>query len=127
MDCVEDVQRSSNTFNAYVHPWTDMWEQRCVNVRQIIPDNARITSAAGIDHVWQQFNSWFYWEVNASESDILVAWNSEYCNLKWLRNGTANEDISFLKLSNGARNMLRRWWFREAYIKLITPPPWKIH
>ena len=30
----------------------------------------------------------------------------------------ADEDIHFLKLSNGARNGVKRGWFREAVIKL---------
>ena len=32
----------------------------------------------------------------------------------------ADEDIPFLKLSNGARNMIPRGWFREAVIELRT-------
>ena len=39
----------------------------------------------------------------------------------------ADEDVPFVKLSNGARNKLPRGWFREAYIKLTTPPPRKTH
>ena len=35
----------------------------------------------------------------------------------------ADEDVPFLKLSNGARNMLTRGWFREAYIKMTTRRP----
>jgi hypothetical protein len=30
----------------------------------------------------------------------------------------ADEDVPFLKLSNGARNGVKRGWFREAVIKL---------
>ena len=32
----------------------------------------------------------------------------------------ADEDIPFLKLSNGAQNGVKRGWFREAVIKLKT-------
>ena len=32
-----------------------------------------------------------------------------------------DEDIPFLKLSNGARNSVKRGWFREAVLKLKTP------
>ncbi len=83
-DRIEEVQRSPAIFNSYVHPWTDMWEQRCIDVHQLAPDEERITSANGIETVWQRFNSWFYCEVKATETVILVVWNSESCNLKWL-------------------------------------------
>jgi len=32
-----------------------------------------------------------------------------------------DEDIPFLKLSNGARMQVKRGWFREAVLKLKTP------
>ena len=59
-----------------------------------------------------------------------------YENYNWLLVGTivptennqrADEDIPFLKLSNGARNMLSRGWFREAYIKMTASCPRKTH
>jgi hypothetical protein len=61
-----------------------MWDQRCIDVHQLTPDDERITSANGIEAVWQRFNSWFYPEVKVTETVILVAWNSDSCNLKWL-------------------------------------------
>jgi hypothetical protein len=81
---INDVRCSLNVFNSYVCPWTDIWDQRCVDVHQVTSNDARITSAAGIETVWQQFNSWFHQEVDPSETVILVAWNGESCNLKWL-------------------------------------------
>ena len=83
-DRIEEVMRSTNVFNSYVRPWTDIWDQRCVDVHQITPNDPRITSAPVIETVWQQFNSWFYREVDPSETVILVAWNGESCDLKWL-------------------------------------------
>jgi hypothetical protein len=41
-DCIEKVQCSPAIFNSYVHPWTDMWEQQCINVHQLAPDDKRI-------------------------------------------------------------------------------------
>ena len=61
-----------------------MWEQRCIDVHQITYDDERIQSAEGIERVWQQFTSWFYREVNTSKTVILVTWNGETCDLKWL-------------------------------------------
>ncbi len=83
-DCIKEVQRTPAIFNSYVLPWTDIWEQRCINVHQLAPDNERITSANGIETVWQRFNSWFYRKAKATETVILVTWNGESCNLKWL-------------------------------------------
>ena len=33
----------------------------------------------------------------------------------------ADEDVPFLKLSNGARNGVKRGWYREAVLKLKAP------
>jgi hypothetical protein len=83
-DHLEEVQCFPTIFNSYVCPWTDRWEQRCIDVHQIAPDDKRITSANNIETVWQQFNSWFYWEVDTSETVSLVTWNGESCDLRWL-------------------------------------------
>jgi hypothetical protein len=64
-DRIEEVQHSPAIFNLYVRPWTDMWEQQCIDVHQLTPDDERITSADGIETIWQRFNSWFYREVKA--------------------------------------------------------------
>jgi hypothetical protein len=61
-----------------------MWEQQCIDVHQLAPYDKRITSANGIETVWQRFNSWFYREVKATETVILVTWSGESCDLKWL-------------------------------------------
>jgi len=61
-----------------------MLEQRCIDVHQITDDDERIQLDEGIERVWQQFTSWFYREVNTSETVVLVAWNGETCDLKWL-------------------------------------------
>ena len=57
-----------------------------IDVHQITYDDERIHSAEGIERVWQQFTSWFYREVNTSETVVLVACNGETCDLKWLWN-----------------------------------------
>jgi len=31
-DLIDDFVRSPNVFSSYVRPWTDMWEQRCIDV-----------------------------------------------------------------------------------------------
>ena len=39
----------------------------------------------------------------------------------------ADEDVPFIKLSIGARNMLSRGWFQEAYTKMTASRPRKTH
>ncbi len=44
-DCIKEVHHSPTIFNIYFLLWTDMWEQRCIDVHQIPTDEERITSA----------------------------------------------------------------------------------
>ncbi len=82
-DQVEEVARVA-TFDSYVKPECDIWDQRCIDIHQIHPDDERIVSAHNIDQVWVQFKTWLNRHVGISETVILVAWNGENCDLKWL-------------------------------------------
>ncbi len=72
------------TFDSYVKPDCNIWDQRCIDIHQIHPDNECIVSAHNINHVWGQFKTWLNLHVGISETIILVAWNGETCDLKWL-------------------------------------------
>ena len=72
-DRIDDVVCSPNIFNSYIHPLTDMWEQRCIDVHQITSDDERIQLADGIERVLQQFTSSFYREVDTLETVVLVS------------------------------------------------------
>jgi len=80
---VEEVERVS-TFDSYVKPECDIWDQRCINIHQIHHEDERIVSAHNIDNVRSQFKTWLIRHVAMSETIILVAWNGENCDLKWL-------------------------------------------
>ena len=82
-DRAEEVERVS-TFDSYVKPECDIWDQRCIDIHQIHPEDERIVSAHNIDNVWSQFKTWINRHVAMSETIILVAWNGENCDLKWL-------------------------------------------
>jgi hypothetical protein len=82
-DRVEEVERVA-TFKSYVKPECDIWDQRCIDIHQIHPEDERIISAHNIDYVWSQFKTWLNRHVAMSETIILVAWNGENCDLKWL-------------------------------------------
>jgi hypothetical protein len=82
-DRVEEVERVS-TFDSYVKPKCDIWDQRCIDIHQIHPEDERIVSAHNIENVWSQFKTWLNRHVAMSETIILVAWNGENCDLKWL-------------------------------------------
>ena len=83
-DTATEVERIPITFNSYVKPWTDVWDQNCIDVHQIHPTDERITSADSIDHVWQQFSAWLSRNIRRTDTVILVAWNGQSCDLKWL-------------------------------------------
>ena len=83
-DTATTVERIPCTFNSYVKPWTDVWDQNCIDVHQIHPNDERITSADSIDHVWQRFPAWLSQNIRRTDTVILVAWNGQSCDLKWL-------------------------------------------
>jgi hypothetical protein len=72
------------TFDRYVKPECDIWDQRCIDIHQIHSEDERIVGAHNIHQVWLQFKTWLNSHVGMSETVILVAWNGENCNLKWL-------------------------------------------
>jgi hypothetical protein len=80
---VEDVARVA-TFDSYVKPECDIWDQRCIDIHQIHPDDERIAGAHNNDQVWMQFKTWLNRHVGISETVILVVWNGENCDLMWL-------------------------------------------
>ncbi len=80
---LEEVARVE-TFDSYVKPNCNIWDQRCIDIHQIHPDDKCNVSAHNIDRVWGQFKTWLNRHVSISETDILVAWNGKTCDIKWL-------------------------------------------
>ena len=70
-DRVQEVERVAS-FDSYVKPECDIWDQRCIDIHQIHPEDERIVSAHNIDDVWLQFKTWLNRHVAMSETIILV-------------------------------------------------------
>ena len=84
-DEAANVRREGETFNEYVKPETEYeWDKACTDVHGLHPNHPAIIAAAGITDVWVRFTQWLCRHVKSNESVILVAWNGENCDLKWL-------------------------------------------
>ncbi len=70
-DQVEEVVRMAS-FDSYVKPESEVWDQRCINIHQIHPEDKHIVSANNIAHIWLQFKTWLNHHVGVSETVILV-------------------------------------------------------
>jgi DNA polymerase III epsilon subunit-like protein len=85
-DYADDIERVADTFNSYVNPEVlpEYWDQRSISVHGIRPDDERIKNAGNMQTVWPKFQRWYWSIVLPSETVVLVAWNGEACDLKWL-------------------------------------------
>ena len=85
-DYADGIERVADTFNSYVNPEVlpEYWDQRSISVHGILPDDERIKNAGNMRTVWPEFQRWFWSIVSPSETVVLVAWNGEACDLKWL-------------------------------------------
>ena len=73
------------TFNKYVNPGSGVhFKERCVAVHGIHPSDPRITEADKLAVVWGQFCEWLEKHTASDEVGILVAYNGENCDMKWL-------------------------------------------
>ncbi len=80
-----NVRREGETFNEYVKPDTDFeWDEACTNIHGLHPLHPNIVAAANITDVWGRFSQWLDRHIKKDELVILVAWNGEKCDLKWL-------------------------------------------
>ncbi len=66
-DRLEEVARVE-TFDSYAKPDCDIWDQRCIDIHQIHPNDECIVSANNIDHVWGQFKTRLNCHVGISET-----------------------------------------------------------
>ena len=85
-DVAENMQRVGNVFNKYVNPgegaiWNEVAAQRS---HQLTASDPRIRNADDITIVWGQFETWIKESVLGDEVVILVAYNGETCDMKWL-------------------------------------------
>jgi hypothetical protein len=84
-DALEEWGKHSDTFNAYVNPGENaLWDDSLTAVHGLRRTDPRIVNAHSIHVVWAQFVSWFNELAKEFGSVLLVAWNGENCDLKWL-------------------------------------------
>jgi hypothetical protein len=84
-DSLEDWARHSETFNEYVNPGDNaLWDDAATAVHGLRRSDAHIQHAQSIHVVWAQFVSWFNELAKDFGAVILVAWNGENSDLKWL-------------------------------------------
>ena len=84
-DKLREVYREPVTFNKYVNPGRGVhFEEHCVAVHGIHPSDPRITGADKLSVVWSQFCEWLEEQMLPDEVGILVAYNGENCDMKWL-------------------------------------------
>jgi hypothetical protein len=84
-DYVEEWEAHPNTFNKYVNPGSNaIWDEAMIACHGLRRSDPRIVSADGILTVWSQFLSWFEEVAAEASAVIMVAWNGEKCDLKWL-------------------------------------------
>ena len=84
-DTAANIRRCVDTFNKYVKPESSMeWDSKAVQTHGLTASDQRISGADTIGVVWSHFCLWLGDNVAPDESCILIAWNGEGCDLKWL-------------------------------------------
>jgi hypothetical protein len=84
-DSLEDWGRHTDTFDAYVNPGDNaIWDESMTAVHGLRRTDPRIVNAQPIRVVWENFVAWFNDLSREFAAVILVAWNGETCDLKWL-------------------------------------------
>ena len=80
-----DNATHSDVFNSYVNPGNNViWDDAATAVHGFRRTDPRIVNAPSINTVWVEFVSWFNELSREFSAVILVAWNGENCDLKWL-------------------------------------------
>jgi hypothetical protein len=84
-DSLDDWSRHTDTFNAYVNPGDRaIWGDAMTAVHGLRRTDTRIINAPPLREVWNNFVAWFNDLSREFAAVILVAWNGETCDLKWL-------------------------------------------
>ena len=84
-DTATDIKRDSNTFNEYVNPGEDaIWSTQATKIHGLHTKHPQIRTAYPMAVVWPQFEEWIKVNTAPDEVVILIAYNGETCDLKWL-------------------------------------------
>ena len=84
-DKATDIRRDTNTFNAYVKPPEGaIFSEACTKIHGLTENSPSIQNASDIDVVWSQFVNWINTNTAWDEEIIIVVYNGEKCDMKWL-------------------------------------------
>ena len=73
------------TFNKYGNPGeNNIWDHVCSRIHGLTADSHKFKEADGMGIVWHQFCNWINDLFAKDDVGILVAYNGEICDLKWL-------------------------------------------
>ncbi len=75
----------SDIFNKYVRPPDGaIWDTNATQVHGLTASSDEIKNANGFTTVWQEFCEFIRARVSSDESCVLVAYNGETCDMKWI-------------------------------------------
>ena len=84
-DTAKVIKREGSVFNEFVRPEEGaIFDSHATAIHGLTAEHENIVNAADIETVWDQFCRWFYIHLRDDEVAVLVAWNGETCDLKWL-------------------------------------------
>ena len=84
-DIAKNIKRCPLVFNKYIKPDSNcVWSEACTAIHGLGPNDDRISSADPMRIVWHQFENWVDANVKRDEKIILVAYNGQRCDLRWL-------------------------------------------
>ena len=85
MDTAKVIKREGSVFNEFVRAEEGaIFNSHATAIHGLTAEHENIVNAAKIETVWDQFRRWFYAHLRDDEVAVLVAWNGETCDLKWL-------------------------------------------
>ena len=84
-DTASSIRRESGTFNSFVNPGEGaIYGEHAVAIHGLHASHPSIRDAEEIHAVWHRFCQWIRANVARDEVIVLVAYNGETCDLKWL-------------------------------------------
>ena len=84
-DKASNIEREPLTFNAYVYSWEGaIYLSAYTNIHWLSESSQCIKDASDINVVWSRFVGWINNNTARYEVTILVAYNGETCDMKWL-------------------------------------------
>ena len=93
-DTETNIRCDPELFSKYVSPKSDINWCQATQKNMLYPQHPLIMCADGIVTSWRQFAGWDERKIDEDETAILVAWNGESCDLKWLWRLTQALDLA---------------------------------